>query len=94
MKPGDLDLFNRFMAPHEDDVLPMTNGSMEEDKATNLADLILERIAAHEAAQLRDQVNQGGDLYEDAMELPAKVVEVYSKYVLLSSAAACLLHQL
>ena len=50
-----------------------------------LADLILEKIAAHEAAQGGERVYQGGGAPEDAVELPAKVVEVYSKYLQLSA---------
>ena len=50
-----------------------------EEQGTNLADLILEKIAAHEAVQSDQPVIQGGGLPEDAVELPAKVVEVYSK---------------
>lgn len=53
----------------------------EEGQGTNLADLILEKIAAHEAAQAENSVIQVGGPSEDAIELPAKVVEVYSKYV-------------
>lgn len=45
-----------------------------------MADLILEKIAAHESTQARNPVIQGGGAPEDAIELPAKVMEVYSKY--------------
>ena len=84
MEPGDLDLFNKFMIPREDDVLSTKDGPIDErDRGINLADLILERIVAHEAAQSRDQVSQSSSHFEDTMELPAKVVEVYSKYVCL-----------
>lgn len=48
---------------------------------TNLADLILAKIAAHEATQPGGAVIHGGTPPENAIELPAKVVEVYSKYV-------------
>jgi essential nuclear protein 1 len=41
----------------------------------------LEKIAAHEAGQVGEPVIQGGGMPEDAVELPAKVVEVYSKLV-------------
>lgn len=50
-------------------------------QSTNLADLILEKIAAHEAASVREPTVQGGGLLEDAVEIPAKAVEVFSKYV-------------
>ena len=49
-------------------------------QGTNLADLILEKIAAHESTQTGAPVVQGGGILEDAVELPAKVVEVYTKY--------------
>lgn len=51
----------------------------EEGQGTNLADLILEKIAAHEATQTGQPIIQGGGPPEEAIELPAKVVEVYSK---------------
>lgn len=50
-------------------------------QGTNLADLILAQIAAHEVSQEGGPVIHGGGLPEDAVELPAKVVEVYQKYV-------------
>ena len=52
----------------------------KEGQGTNLADLILQKIAAHEAARTGEPLIQGGGMPEDAIELPAKVVEVYSKY--------------
>ena len=55
------------------------NNSTEEGQGTNLADLILEKIAAHEAVQTAQPRIQGGGPPEEAIELPAKVVEVYSK---------------
>jgi essential nuclear protein 1 len=51
------------------------------DKGTNLADIILEKIALHEAAQVGEPKSQGGGHTEEASELPPKVVEVFSKYV-------------
>ena len=56
-----------------------TNKGTEEGQGTNLADLILEKIAAHEATQTGHPTVQGGGPPEEAIELPAKVVEVYSK---------------
>ena len=60
-------------------IQPMQGTNAQEDEGTNLADLILEKIAAHEAATAREPIIQGGGPPEDAVELPAKVVEVYSK---------------
>ena len=57
---------------------PTQNGDTE-GPGTNLADLILKKIAAHEAVRMGEPVIQGGGRPEDAVELPAKVVEVYSK---------------
>ena len=78
--PNDLNLFNKFM-PSEtgDPIFQPTQTDQAEDQGTNLADLILQKIAAHEAVQDGQPVVQGGGLPEDAVELPAKVVEVYSK---------------
>ena len=56
-----------------------TNKGIEEGQGTNLADLILEKIAAQEATQAGQPIIQGGGPPEEAIELPAKVVEVYSK---------------
>lgn len=55
------------------------NKDTEEEQGTNLADLILEKIAAHEAMQTGQPIVQGGGPPEEAIELPAKVVDVYSK---------------
>ena len=52
---------------------------IEEGQGTNLADLILEKITAHEATQTGRPKIQGGGPSEEAIELPVKVVEVYSK---------------
>ena len=79
--PKDLDLFNRFIPAGEDPTLDLkTNATTQtEGQGTNLADLILEQIAAHEANRAGDPIIQGGGAIEDAIELPAKVVEVYTK---------------
>lgn len=74
-------MFDKFVPVHEDPLLRSVKQVDKEGQKTNLADLILEKIAAHEAAQAGEVVIQGGGPLEDAIELPAKVVEVYSKYV-------------
>ncbi|KAJ5241872.1 uncharacterized protein N7469_000199 [Penicillium citrinum] len=80
--PNDLDMFNKFMpGDHEEDPIfhpkdPSAAGP------TNLADLILEKIAEHEARQAGEPGApkiQGGGLAEDAVQIPAKAVEVYEK---------------
>ena len=55
------------------------NKGTEQQQGTNLADLILEKIAAHEATHTGQPLMQGGGPPEEALELPEKVVEVYSK---------------
>lgn len=79
-----MDLFNRFMPSSTADsiIQSVANKDSEDGQGTNLADIILEKIAAHEAGQSGQPVIQGGGEPEEAVELPAKVVEVYSKYIL------------
>lgn len=62
-----------------DAVLQTTANKGKEGSGTNLADLILEKIAAQEATQAGQPIIQAGGPPEEAIELPAKVVEVYSK---------------
>ncbi|KAI4256190.1 MAG: hypothetical protein LQ352_002195 [Teloschistes flavicans] len=87
--PNDIGLFNKFMpsTTSEDHVLEPINSRVgeSEGQTTNLADLILEKIAAHESTQNRQPILQGGGPLDEAVELPAKVVEVYSKIGLLLS---------
>ncbi|KAH0558651.1 hypothetical protein GP486_004698 [Trichoglossum hirsutum] len=78
LDPNDLELFNRFMATAEDSLLHQGENE-ESGQGTNLTELILEKIAAHEAAQTSLPAVQGGGPPEDAVELPAVVVELYSK---------------
>ncbi|KAI9721067.1 MAG: hypothetical protein M1812_002548 [Candelaria pacifica] len=86
MNPNDLELFNRFLpSPEDHDIQPRNELGGADGQGTSLADLILEKIAAHEAAQSDRPVVHGGGAPEDAIELPAKVVEVYSKIGLLLS---------
>ncbi|KAI4199458.1 MAG: hypothetical protein LQ350_004599 [Teloschistes chrysophthalmus] len=87
--PNDVSLFNKFMpsTTSGDHMLEPTqyrNGEPE-GQTTNLADLILEKIAAHESTQNGQPMVQGGGPPLEAVELPAKVVEVYSKIGLLIS---------
>lgn len=76
-----MSLFDKFMPSTSADAILQTtaNKDTEEGQGTNLADLILEKIAAHEATQTGQPTVQGGGLPMEAIELPAKVVEVYSK---------------
>jgi hypothetical protein len=77
-----LDLFNHFMPSSTTDSITQSvaKSTKGDGDGTNLADLILEKIAAHEAGQSGQPIIYGGGEPEEAVELPAKVVEVYSKY--------------
>ena len=80
--PIDLDLYNKFMPSESDPMLDSNRDtSTQSGEGTNLADLILEKIALHEATTPHEPRIQGGGAPKDAVEMPAKVVEVYSKYV-------------
>lgn len=80
--PNDLETYRKFMRDEEaDDLLkhgwdrkPSGEGE-EEEETVNLADLILEKIAAHEAGQTR----QAAAVPDDDYELPPKVIDVYTK---------------
>ncbi|KAJ5548610.1 hypothetical protein N7513_005844 [Penicillium frequentans] len=83
VNPNDLEMFNNFMPGHEDDPIfnPREQGSS--GQTTNLADLILEKIAEHEAKMAGESVGgphiQGGGAAEDAVQIPAKAIEVFEK---------------
>lgn len=89
--PNDLDMFHKFMPGGDQD--PIFNSGQsdgnEGGEGTNLANLILEKIAAYEAKQAGENQPKimGGGRPEDAVQIPAKAVEVFEKYVsrLLSS---------
>uniref|UniRef100_A0A4E9DLB8 Bystin n=1 Tax=Gibberella zeae TaxID=5518 RepID=A0A4E9DLB8_GIBZA len=81
--PNDLDMYRKFMPDEEDDDLLKHGWDLkptgeEQGDSVNLADLILEKIAAHEAAQERRENNLGPP-DEEEFELPEKVVDVYTK---------------
>ncbi|KAI5293100.1 snoRNA-binding rRNA-processing protein [Ascosphaera acerosa] len=86
--PNDLDMFHKFI-PREGGEDPIF-GTADDDESrqgastggTNLADLILEKIAEFEAKQSGQQQQPhivGGGAAEDAVQLPVKVIEVYAK---------------
>ncbi|RMJ24240.1 hypothetical protein PHISP_04876 [Aspergillus sp. HF37] len=79
--PNDLDMFHKFVPRDEEDPIFHPNEPNESGQGTNLADLILEKIAEHEAKQSGEggPFIQGGGPPEDAVQLPAKAVEVYEK---------------
>ncbi|ORY63232.1 bystin [Pseudomassariella vexata] len=82
LEPEELATFNRFLPTNDDPLLEhgWDGPSSAEPEAarenTNLADLILAKIAAHEAGD--DGAQEVGPVDED-YELPPKVVEVFTK---------------
>lgn len=91
--PNDLDTFNKFNPSFDPSTLLLPKTDAPDDEAqgpgTNLADLILEKIAAHEAQQEAGEQGlppiRGDGPPDDAVELPAKVVEVYKQVGMLLS---------
>jgi essential nuclear protein 1 len=78
--PTDLETYRRFMPDEEDDLLKhgwdRKPSGEEQGETTNLADLIMAKIAAHEAKGTADAELAAP---EEDYELPPKVVEVYTK---------------
>ncbi|QUC19391.1 uncharacterized protein UV8b_03632 [Ustilaginoidea virens] len=80
--PEDLEMYNKFMPDEEDDLLKHgwdlkpSGDTAEVGESRNLADLIMAKISAHEAAEARKDA--GLPAVQD-VELPPKVVEVYTK---------------
>ncbi|QKX60155.1 uncharacterized protein TRUGW13939_07298 [Talaromyces rugulosus] len=87
--PNDLDMFNKFIPSGQQDPIfdPQEADANEDGSGVNLADLILEKIAAYEAKQSGDDhpLIQGGGVPEDAVQIPAKALEVYEKVGLILS---------
>ncbi|KAK2746114.1 snoRNA-binding rRNA-processing protein [Onygenales sp. PD_40] len=79
--PNDLDMFHKFVPRGEEDPIfhPNNPDEQEDGQPTNLADLILEKIAAYEATKSGQPDVLGGGAPEDAVEIPAKALEVYQK---------------
>jgi essential nuclear protein 1 len=77
LDPNDLETFNRFNPPQFDDPIlhPGESGSPKNSQTTNLADLILEKIALHEAATASAAKF---DQEDKAVELAPKVIETYT----------------
>lgn len=77
--PEDLEMYKKFMPDEEDDLLKhgwdRKPTGEEQGESVNLADLIMQKIAAHEAAEARKEAGMPVDDYE----LPPKVVEAYTK---------------
>ena len=78
--PNDLHTFHKFVPGGEEDPIFHPRDPDADDSGTNLADLILEKIAEHEARQGGNDISAPGDrIPEDAVQIPAKAVEVYEK---------------
>lgn len=86
LDPEDLETYRKFFPDSEDEPAAMlrdagwgSKGGQDEDMGggggTNLTELILEKIAEHEAAEARREAG----LPEENYELPPKVIEAYSK---------------
>lgn len=86
IEPNDLETFNRFNPSFDPATLLQPKNDDGDDgggQGTNLTELILAKIAAHEALQEGDEngapeIRGVGDP-DDAVELPEKVVEAYSR---------------
>ncbi|KAL2001778.1 hypothetical protein VTN02DRAFT_1241 [Thermoascus thermophilus] len=88
LDPNDLDMFHKFLpGGDQDPIFNPGQSDAEGGEGTNLADLILEKIAAYEAKQAGENGPhiQGGGPPEDAVQIPAKAVEVFEKVGLLLS---------
>ena len=73
-------MFHKFIPGGEEDpIFHPRDPNADEEEGTNLADLILEKIAAYEAKESGQRQIIGGGDPEDAVEIPAKAVEVYEK---------------
>lgn len=72
---------NKFVpAGSSDPIFDTDSANGPEAEGINLADLILQKIAEKEAAE-GGRIVHGGGAPEDAVEIPAKVVDVFTKYV-------------
>ncbi|KAJ4376103.1 snoRNA-binding rRNA-processing protein [Neocucurbitaria cava] len=83
---NDLAAWNKFIPTDDNPIVWPGEEAQPSGPGTDLAALILEKIAAHEAGggEVQPEI-MGGGAPEDAIELPAKVVEVYSKIGLIMS---------
>jgi essential nuclear protein 1 len=74
---NDLAAWNKFIPTDENPIVWPGQEAQPSGQGTDLAALILEKIAAHEATEgaVKQPQIMGGGAPEDAVELPAKVVE-------------------
>ncbi|KAF2752600.1 Bystin-domain-containing protein, partial [Pseudovirgaria hyperparasitica] len=82
--PTDLDVFNRFNPQNDDPLLGGGRSEGQDEQGTDLTALILEKIAAFEAGN--DSPAQKREIIPpDAVEIPAKAVEAFTKVGMLLS---------
>ena len=82
INPADLNTFNRFNSVPGDNALDGDQATSESREGNNLADIIVQKIAAWEADHTngRETIIDGQrDQNDDLIEVPPKVAEVYSK---------------
>ncbi|CAO1598608.1 snoRNA-binding rRNA-processing protein [Xanthoria calcicola] len=79
LDPRDSDLFNKYLQQPTSQVPISPLAHNRDEQCTSLADLILEKIAMHESARDGKPEIEGGGPPEEAVGLPMKVIEVYSK---------------
>jgi essential nuclear protein 1 len=81
---NDLETFHKFNPPiSADPSFNLGEDPPDGGQTINLADLILQKIAQHEAAEEEGGEERDHPLEEDA-ELPPMAVEVYTQYELSS----------
>ena len=80
LDPGDLATFNRFL-PSSDDTSLQPKTRTDGHAGVNLAALILEKIGEHEDRQVVVDRDPSAEP-DGSVELPAKVVEAYTRSVL------------
>ena len=85
-------MFRKFNPAGDSDPIFHTDNAEEvRGEGTNLADLILQKIAHKETAEGGRPVIHGGGAPEDAVEIPAKLVDVFQKSVSYKSLLCTLL---
>lgn len=88
---NDLAAWNKFIPTDENPIVWPGEEAQPSGPGTDLAALILEKIAAHEAGggEVQQPEIHGGGAPEDAIELPAKVVEGKSNILPTALSADC-----
>ncbi|POS82925.1 hypothetical protein EPUL_004883 [Erysiphe pulchra] len=91
---ADFEAFKKFFPEEEDSLLKHgwggqkgNDSDLHQGGGINLADLILDKIAAHEASQTKNGQRPGGGFKKsnEEFQIPEKVVDVYTKVGLILS---------